>query len=628
MSSRRFLPWPLSLGALGGLAVALLDAVPLARAGFPALLVANVLPLVLEGLLLGLVFWLLVGLGAKLTRSAARGLWGSLLRVGLALAPVVAWLGYRLNRELGVRPSDLLKPYALRPNLALVAGAAVAGVLLARAMRATAEGPSATTRPRMAAGWLLVPLLVAGGLAVASAVIFRPGQSQQRLNVIVLLIDALRADELSCYGYPRATTPALDALAEDSVLFEQAVSASTFTKSSIASLFTGRYPYQHGVYWGSHREEPSDPDSVTADLLSSQETTLAEAMRAHGYLTVAWVQNSHLRGGMGFAQGFVDYQDQQGNIGRINRRFGSWLSRAGRRYPFFAYLHYIDLHDPYRPAPPYATMFGGDAELSFYDGLDLAEWGAFLQAVRDGERTLSAAQLAQLRAYYDGQLRMIDDRIGELLARLKSEGRYDSSLIIVTSDHGDGFGEHGFISHSTAPYDELVRVPLIVKLPANRSAGRRLSEQVRLVDLYPTILDLAGVETGTAARGQDGLAGCSLGPMIRLGHRPPEMAHCAEAVVEIAEEGAYPMVATRSERYKFIHHQHRADELYDLRRDPGEHRNLLIEEAEPVAPLSDEPLRLQRLALAAVELRGERKAERVLLDAETIRALKALGYLD
>ncbi len=625
---RRPLPWPLSLGVLGGILVALADAAPLAKAGFPALLAASVLPLAVEGLLLASLFLVLAKLWSAVMGTRATRFWGSHFGAALALAPVVAWLGYRLNRELGVRPAEIFKPYALWPNLALVSAAAVALLLAAYRVRTADRRTPAAQRGGRALRWSYAPLIVAGGLALVTAAAFRPGQDKARLDVFVLLVDALRADELGAYGYPRATTPAIDAFAADGILFEQAVSASTFTKSSIASLFTGRYPYQHGVYWGSHREDPNDPDSVTADLLSAEETTLAEALRGHGYLTAAWVQNSHLRGEMGFAQGFVDYQDQQGNIERINRRFGRWLGRAGRRYPFFAYLHYIDLHDPYRPSPPYDTMFGGAADLGFYEDIDLAQWGSFLHEVRSGERTLTSAQIAQLRSYYDGQLRAIDGQIGRLFEKLKREGRYDSSLIVVTSDHGDGFGEHGFISHSTVPYEELVRVPLIIKLPDNRSAGRRIGQQVRLIDLLPTILDLTGVKAPTDGGGRADLAGCSLVPMIRLGSRPPEMAHCGEAVVEIAQEGAYPVVAARSERFKYIHHQHRGDELYDLAHDPGELENLLAAGGQAAVPLSGEPLKLERLALAAVELRGVRKAERVELDAETIRELKALGYLD
>jgi len=163
------------------------------------------------------------------------------------------------------------------------------------------------------------------------------------------------------------------------VVFEQAVAQSTFTKTSIASLFTGLNPYRHGVYRGSQRESP---ERVTSDILPQRATTLAEVLRGHGYLTAAWVQNSHLRGFMGFAQGFVAYFDQQGPVERIARRVEHFMALAARREPTFVYAHFIDLHDPYRPPPPYDAMFGGGHGV--YDGIDLAEWGAYLADVRAG----------------------------------------------------------------------------------------------------------------------------------------------------------------------------------------------------------------------------------------------------
>ena len=478
-------------------------------------------------------------------------------------------------------------------------------------------------------------VLLYAGVAAA----FRAGPlAPDRPNVIVLLIDALRADHLGCYGYGRPTSPAIDALARDGVLFRQTVPASTFTKSSIASLFTGRYPYQHGVYWGSSRE---NPDKVTSDLLSPRETTLAEVFRGAGYLTTAWVQNSHLRGFMGFGQGFVDYHDQQGDADRINRRFGGWLAGPGRRYPFFSYVHYIDLHDPYRPPPPYDTMFGRYADV--YAGVDFAEWGAFLAAVRRGDRKLSPAEVAQLAAYYDGEIRSMDDHVGRILGRLKALALYDRSLIVLTADHGDGFYEHGFISHSTTPYEELVHVPLILKLPGGRFAGRVVEPQVRLVDLFPTLLELAGIRKparvdddgapgGSGGEGGAGgelapahhLAGCSLVPLIQAGDAPVERpARCAMAVIEIAEEGEAPGVAVRTERWKYIHHEKHEDELYDLALDPGEHHNLLL-----TGPPGDQAAELRRLALAVVAGRSEQGAEKIELDEKVIRELKALGYLD
>ncbi len=543
----------------------------------------------------------------------------------LAGAPILAVAGYQANRAWGIRPTELATAYALQHNLGLVAlglGVGLVVVLLLSRYRRDAPEVEAGGLRRWRGGAILLVLLLAAFVGLQAA--FRvPAAGAPRTPILVLLVDALRADRLGCYGGRRPTSPAIDALAKDGVLFRQAVTASTFTKSSVASIFTGRYPFQHGVYWGSSRETPEVPgEAITSDLLPDSETTVAEVLARHGYLTNAWVQNSHLRGFMGFDQGFLDYRDQQGPIPRINRLFGRFLSGPGRRYGFFTYLHYIDLHDPYRPRPPYDAMFrpavdaAGGQEADAYAGVDFASWGRFLGELREGKRTLSEAQVRQLEALYDGQIRFVDDEIGKLLARLKRLGLYDKSLIVLLADHGDGFLEHGFISHSTTPYDELARVPLIIKLPRGEHAGRVIAEQVRLVDLVPTLLEAVGL------RERLEVAGCSLMPLLDSASRSPRPAACGEAVIEIAEEGAAPIVAVRTGRYKLIVHEKRPAELYDLAADPGEKVNLAA------APPSGSE-RLFTVADLVQKARAARQSNPTIrLDEQQIRELKALGYID
>ncbi|MCP4658136.1 MAG: sulfatase-like hydrolase/transferase, partial [bacterium] len=537
------------------------------------------------------------------------------LAAAVAGAPFVALAGYLLDRARGIRPSELLDPYALKLNLSLLAGCLALYLLVCFALprwrRAVTAG-----KPRP---WLAVAVGVLL-LGLNSALLFafdRGGREKPRVDVLILLVDALRADHLGCYGYGRETTPAIDALADDGVVFRQAITQSTFTKSSIASLFTARYPYQHGVYWGSHKETPQ---SITSDILPGTETTLAEVMQEHGYFTAAWVQNSHLRHFMGFAQGFVRYRDQQGSIARIHHSFRRWLRVPAQRYPYFAYLHYIDLHDPYRPKPPYDTLFGSYSDV--YAGVDFRHWGAYLKAVREKEQSLSQADVDQLIAYYDGQLRYIDEQIGRLLGDLRESGLYEDSLIILTADHGDAFMEHGFISHSSTPYEELAQVPLIVKfpqrgfphggVPEGRFRGQVVERQVRLVDLMPTILEAVGITP------PPDIVGCSLLPLVRSQSRDPG---CGYAVIEIAEEDAYPTLAIRTERWKYIHQEKAADELYDLVADPGERHNLISTKEEEAGPL-------RQLALELVAQRPTGEAARIELNEQLIQELRALGYVD
>ena len=545
--------------------------------------------------------FLAAALCGPLARRSPR--FGVAVAVAVAGLPLVALGGYLLNRRLGIRPGEILEPYALPRNLLYLAaclGLALVLSWLARRRLARGGGPA-----RVFVVAALVPwLALEAGLAAWS----RGGAPDGRPDVLVLLVDALRADHVGAYGYARATTPAIDALARDAVVFEQAVAQSTFTKTSIASLFTGLNPYRHGVYRGSQRESP---ERVTSDILPQRATTLAEVLRGHGYLTAAWVQNSHLRGFMGFAQGFVAYFDQQGPVERIARRVEHFMALAARREPTFVYAHFIDLHDPYRPPPPYDAMFGGGHGV--YDGIDLAEWGAYLADVRAGKVRIPPERVAQLEALYDGQLRRVDDRVGRLLAQLRRLGLYDGTMVVLTADHGDGFLEHGFISHSTTPYEELVRVPLVVKLPGGRGAGTRVSAQVRLIDVMPTVLDATG------AREDLSLDGCSLLPLVR--GEAPRGDDCNVAVTEIADaDEAPPTLALRTARAKFIRRAGKPDELYDLAADPRETHNLAG------TGLAEETL-MARMAATIAERRAQSASEQVALDPQVIRELKALGYL-
>ncbi len=602
---RRLLPGALVAAAVLGLAaggwigwadggarfpVLLLDAVRQAwRSSLPAAASAALLAAALCG-----------PLGLRFPRL------GVAAAIAIAALPLVAWGGYALNRRLGIRPAELLESYALPRNVIYLALCALAIAVAAVLVRRALGGEGVRAR-----AWLAVALLPWLGLEAGLGAWSRTGGAVKgRPDVLVLLVDALRADHVGAYGYSRHTTPAIDELARDGIVFEQAVSPSTFTKTSVASLFTGLNPYRHGVYRGSQRENPT---KVTSDVLPQRLTTLAEVLRDHGYLTAAWVQNSHLRDFMGFAQGFVAYFDQQGPVERISRRVEHFVGLAGKRLPFFVYAHFIDLHDPYRPPPPYDSMFGDRAATSAaYAGIDLGEWGAYLADVREGKRRLEPAQVARLEALYDGQLRRVDDRVGRLLERLERLGLYDSTLIVLTADHGDGFLEHGFISHSTTPYEELVRVPLIVKLPAGRAAGLRVAAQARLVDVMPTVLEAAGVREDLQ------LDGCSLLPLLR-GAAGRE-GDCGVAVVEIAESNDAPTVALRTAGAKFIRRPGRPDELYDLAADPRETRNLagtgLAEEAV-----------FARMAEDVAQRRRQAASEQVTLDPQLIRELKALGYL-
>lgn len=417
-------------------------------------------------------------------------------------------------------------------------------------------------------------------------------------NIIVILVDCLRADHLSSYGYSRNTTPNIDEFSKDAVIFTQAISQATFTKMSIASLFTSLYPYQHGIYRGAG-ERLDIKGNVVTDVLGEDNPTLAKVLSQNGFLTTAWINAGQLTSYFGFDQGFVEYNERLGDAGSTNKKFLEWAGRTGKKHKFFAYIHYLDLHGPYRPKPPYDTLY-------------LSETGGYNDKLTRKQRYAD-----QQKALYDGALTYIDSEVGILLDKLKKEGLYDNSLIILTADHGDAFGEHGFFTHSFAPYEELIRVPLIIRFPKSFSAGKMVKRQVRLIDVMPTILDFLKIKTDSK------LSGFSLlNYLDNKQERGHEIDYPKYAISEIYNrKDGLDALSIRTEQFKYIHYEDRNDELYDLKLDPKEKKNIIKLKPE----VADE-FRQMLLPMLA-----EKNKNRVLnttkIDKKTVEELKALGYI-
>lgn len=580
---------------------ALVDGVPLTAANLVALFAAaapSVLPAVLTTLCVCVLLIVLLG---KIPMPG-------LLRGGLALATTLGvpalWVVFTINRR---HLPGFFETISIVSNLAMLAAflgfAFLGGVGLARwvnAIRADRGRPA----------WLTTAVLLlatAAPLPLAMAM-----QAKAGPNVIVLLIDALRYDHLSCYGYERPTSPNIDRFAAESVVFDQAISASTFTRTSIASLLTGLHPHVHGVFRGIMQGGQVRPD---ADVLEAEHQTLAEALSDYGMISVAWVQNPQIQDFMGFAQGFARYTDWAGNIHMINEKFLSWQGGLGRFSRFFAYLHYLDLHDPYRPPAHVDDLYGQEVDL--YEELDFAndgvwqdQWLKIIREINSGERPLSEAGVQQMRNDYDELIHAIDEALGRFFQELRDRGIYDDSIIILTSDHGDAFMEHGFISHANTPYDELIRVPLIVKLPGSAGAGLTVEEQVAAVDVMPTILDLVDAPPPRKSSGR------SLEPLMMAGEteREDESSH---TFVEF-----YKTVGVRTDAWKMLYFGHDDHwEIFDLRADPGELHDLSLSPPPEVAPL-------QALVMEALKERSAHQPKTVPLDEATVKALRALGYVE
>ena len=308
-------------------------------------------------------------------------------------------------------------------------------------------------------------------LAVSCA----PRHGGSGLNVVVVLVDTLRQDHVHAYGYPRETTPTLDRLVNEGAAFD-AVSPTSWTKAAVASLFTGFHPVRHQAV-------------AYADRLSDQASTMAEALRENGWSTSAVSANSWIDPGYGFGQGFATFVRTRSahlvdpDASAVNRLVAGVLPRL--REPFFLYVHYIDPHAPYTPR---AAWNGGSLASDRRRAVSVGELAMASIEERSPELMRDAVDL------YDGEIRQVDQGIGELLGLLEKRGLGPRTLLVVTSDHGEEFEEHGRTGHGQTVYDEVVRVPLIFHGPGVK--GGRRAGVASLMDVYPTILELTGVSRG------------------------------------------------------------------------------------------------------------------------------------
>ena len=313
-------------------------------------------------------------------------------------------------------------------------------------------------------------------------------------GILLISIDTLRSDALETYGCPRPTSPFLLELSAGAAVFENAYCPLPGTLPSHMSMLTGLYPEEHGVY---------PPSGVLGESIP----LLAERFQAAGYRTFGSTEGGYVHGGYGFSRGFEQWSheadrresDVETTISRLLRSLAGLA--PGERY--FAFMHTYVVHDPYGPPEPYASQFWPEAPVpSLPEQLTGPE---LLKLDRSG-RSLSPRELSFLRARYDAQVRYVDELLRQMFAELRKLGLLDSTLVVITSDHGEEFGEHGRLLHHQV-HRECLQVPLIVLDPRLR-AGRRISAVAETIDLTPTILDLAGLTVPMD------LSGESLAPWI------------------------------------------------------------------------------------------------------------------
>jgi arylsulfatase len=419
-------------------------------------------------------------------------------------------------------------------------------------------------------------------------------------SVLFVILDAAGARHFGCYGYARATTPEIDHIAAEGVVFERAYTTAAYTRSAMASVWTSLYHDQHHA--GQRYDAP----------LPEGAYTLARLLTAGGIRAAGFVANPSAGGAFGLDQGFSEFQGIYGrslpSAELLRRTATAWFEgrKAGGR--FFAYLHFREPHSPYDPPPPFDTRFGPDGPLP-----RTARGGGFLRDVNESRRTLSAEELDHLVRLYDGNLAYADNQLGELRRSLESMGLWDRMTVIVSADHGEAFGEHAFIGHNKQVYEETSRIPLIVRFPKGAGpAGARVSALVDLADVAPTVADAFGL----LGQGESGRFGGR--SLLAVASGAPGKSGTVARTAH--EDGVY---AVSDGRFKLVHVSGTgAEELYDLATDPAEKTSLA--DRQPILAAYFRQA-LHRRQLVAVPATGSPARKPTPEELETLRAL---GYVN
>jgi arylsulfatase A-like enzyme len=439
-------------------------------------------------------------------------------------------------------------------------------------------------------------------------------------NVVLISLDTTRADHLGVYGYAGGTSPNLDRFAERAVVYERAYATSSWTLPTHASIFTGLLPMQHGAQSVAKGANRSLGYSVRP--LEEGFTTLAELFAAAGYRTGAVVGGPALRSELGVAQGFEVYDDELATLrakvhGRPAAEVAAIAAELVHRFdeePYFLFVNFFDPHAPYRPPAPH------DRGLANPDEID--QGAALLGRLLAGEPAhhpgdLPAAErewIERLLAGYDAEIRYMDAQLGTLLAVIAAAPRGDATLVVITADHGESFGEHHFISHGAHLYEDNVRVPLLVRYPG-ANAGERVASPVQNHRLFATVLDFAGIPV------PEGVDARSL--------RDPS----GEIVLQVQRSdlnirmfGEYfdrDLLGVQAWPHKLVLRTTGERELFDLANDPGELSDLAGERPELVEELTAK-LR-EAAARSPAQYSRDSRAE---LRPDTAEALRALGYIE
>jgi len=583
-------------------------------------------------------------LGALALVSLRSTIWLDRLRY-LTNPWVVSFLWLGLGQDLGLRDLGVARQLTDNINLwafvfgGILVAVALASFLMGCRFRTSSRWPQFGVQASIGPALLLV--LLALGMPLWKAHANGPPlligvPNAPKPNVVLIVLDTVRADHLSLYGYPLRTTPNLDELARDSSIYSNAISPSDFTLTSHASLFTGVYPSWHGAFC-----EP--PANAFGRELSPGVPTLAEILARQGYRTLGVAANLYVRADFGLQRGFTSFHIPRPvpmlitdnwyllrrNLRRaltvvtdtaqfdrifsrsedVNRQFFlSFAELGASRTPFFAFLNFMDAHYPYVPPAPFDHFFPGKIPGITQDDLDRQQ-----ETISSGH-PVPAGYVSHTASQYDGAIRYMDEQIGNVIAWLRAEHIYDNTMIIVTSDHGESFGERSRVGHANSAYQNLLHAALLIKYPNSALKGA-VTAPVSLIDVAPTVLRTLGFPVAPGMQG------------ISLLESPPERRNifgetfpCPVLHSPDCPQGCLSRTII-SWPDKLITTSNGNRELFDLETDPRESGNQFS--ARP-----DVAQRMRTDLSLWIKTMPRLNRPKSQVDKQSLQVLRGLGYLN
>lgn len=442
------------------------------------------------------------------------------------------------------------------------------------------------------------------GFFVLLYIVFRPA-APVRNNILLITLDGLRADHLSCYGYDRKTAPNIDAIAERGLIFKQIITSGCATKTAMTSLFTA-------LDYRSHKM--SDNETVLNDGF----LTLAEVLHAQGYATFGAVASPWLQRDFNFQQGFDRYEDFREVA--LKRKIVSaemaadkvlnWLSKHGRQEPFFVYCHFEEPHPPWLQKSPWLDE--QESSTKFFDA------GCTYIPSQSERDQLSDQKKQNLIAKYDGAILYADSHIGRIVAKLREIGLDKKTIIAISTDHGYELMDHGKASHAYCPYDEVVRIPLIIRRGAGAKKSETYVRRGRIFDIGPTLLHLAGVPRPGQWEGTS---------LLQHNRVAPKYDFTFGFAVQSVRTARYKLVFQRIQSKKANYWKSPGFEFYDLLADPKETKDISDLNLPEFVIMKKELAQYKKDLYQKEFIAGTMFPKKARLDKKTLNKLKTLGYI-